>query len=207
VGVALLLHELGTRGLSRFFQTIFVIPIMIPFIITMFIWKFIYDPQFGLGNSLLGALGLPSQLFLADPNTAILWLVFLGFPWIWGPGVLMQLAGLQSISESVYDAIRLEGVSWLKRVRMIDIPLIAPQIRVLSMLSLINSMQSFLYQIVLTSGGPNNTTFVPGFLIYQQGTKYGRMGYACAIGVFLLTVILFTSSLVRRIGTKSMEAN
>lgn len=205
VGVALLIHELGGGRKSRFYQTIFIVPIMVPTIITIFIWKFIYDPQFGLGNSLLATLGLPAQNFLADPEFAILWLVFLGFPWIWGPGVLMQLAGLQSIPDTIYDAVAIEGVSWGRRIWTFDIPLIAPQIRVLSMLSLINSLQAFIYQLVLTSGGPGNSTFVPGFLLYQQGVKFGRMGYACAIGVFLLVVILLLSSVVRRIGKKTME--
>jgi len=200
VGIALLLFELGNRRINRAFQTVFVLPIMIPFIITAFLWKFIYDPQFGLGNTILTSLGLRPQLFLGDPNFAMLWLVFLGFPWVWGPGVLMQLSGLHGISNEIHDSARVDGVNWWQRVRKIDLPLIIPQIRVLAILSMINSLQTFLYQMVLTEGGPSNTTTVPGYIIYKQGIKFSHMGYACAVGVVVLIIIFITTAILQRIG-------
>lgn len=178
---------------------------MIPFIINAFLWKFIYDPQFGLGNTIFTALGAKPQTFLGDPKLAMFWLVFLGFPWIWGPGVLMQLAGLQSIPESIHDSSQIDGVNWRQRIWRIDIPLIAPQIRVLATLSMINSLQAFLYQIVLTEGGPRNATLVPGYMLYRQGIKFNQMGYACAIGVVILIIILLTTLIFQRLG-KNIDA-
>lgn len=206
VGVALLIFELGQRRSSRIFQTLFVVPLMIPFIITIFLWRFIYDPQFGLGNMLFTALGFKPQMFLGDPKLAMFWLVVLGFPKIWGPGVLMQLAALQGIPDSIHDSSQLDGVSWAQRVWSIDLPLILPQVRVLAVLSLINSLQAFIFQVTLTSGGPRNATTVPGYLLYTNGMNYNKMGYACAIGMVILVIILLTSYGIQNIGKKYTES-
>lgn len=206
VGVAVLIFELGQRWSSRVFQTLFVLPMMVPMIVVLFLWKFIYDPQFGLGNTVLTAFGLEPQSFLGDPTMAMFWLVVLGFPKIWGPGVLMQLAALNGIPGSIHDSGKIDGVNWWQRIWSIDIPLIIRQIRVLAVLSLISSLQAFIYQLVLTDGGPGNSTMVPGYLLYKQGMKYNRMGYACAIGVVIMIIILITSVFVQNVGKKYTDS-
>jgi raffinose/stachyose/melibiose transport system permease protein len=113
-----------------------------------------------------------------------------GFPFVGGIGVLIYLAGLQSISLEIYDAAKLDGASGFRQFLTIDLPLIKGQIRLLIVLSIITGLQALVGPLVLTNGGPVNATMVPGLYMYQQAFTYGRLGYASAIGVVVFIAVL-----------------
>lgn len=165
---------------------------VVPGIVTLLIWGFIYNYDMGLITQLMRSVGLGDKVrvWLGDPTIALYALMFIGFPWIGGFSLLIYYAGLQNISQDVLDSCKIDGACGLKRIRYVDIPLILGQIKLMVVLGFIGGLQGFQTQLLLTNGGPGYSTMVPGLHLYQNAISYDRMGYACAIGVILFVVIL-----------------
>lgn len=187
-----LIFHLKSQRAQYIYRLLFVIPMVVPGIVMLLIWGFIYSADMGLLNNLLEAVGLGkyTQLWLGDPKIALYALMFIGFPWIGGFSLLIYYAGLQNISQDVLDSCKIDGATGLTRIRTVDIPLIMGQIKLLVVLGFIGGIQGFQTQLLLTEGGPGYSTMVPGLHLYQNAISYDRMGYACAIGVVLFLVIL-----------------
>lgn len=197
--VAELIYALRNNRAQYWYRLLFVAPIVVPFVVTLLVWRFIYDPDLGLLNALLERLGISFQSrWLGDPDLALYCLLFIGFPFAAGTNVLIYLAGLQSIGESVIDAAKLDGATGLRRIISIDLPLIMGQVRLLGILSLIGGIQGFGAQLVLTRGGPGYATMVPGMWMYETAFSYSRMGYASAIGTSMFVVILGLTLVIMR---------
>ena len=190
--VAELLFAIRNSRARYYYRIILLVPLVVPGVVIWFIWKFIYEPNVGLLNSIFAVMGLDFlQLnWLGEPRTALFSIMVLGFPWVSGTAVLIYYAGLIGISESVLDAARLDGVTGLQRIRRIDIPLIRGQIKFFLVVGIIDSMKGYEINLVLTNGGPGYSTMVPGLHMYQEAFAYQRMGYASAIGVALFALIL-----------------
>ncbi len=187
-----LIFNLKNKRAQYIYRILFVVPMVVPGIVLLLIWQFVFDYNVGLFNQLLRAVGMEGwvQAWLADPNIALYSFMLIGFPWVGGFALLILTAGLQSIPLDVLDACRLDGATGLKRILNIDIPLLVSQIRILVVLGIIGGIQGFQAQLLLTQGGPGYSTTVPGLVLYQNSMLYDRMGYACAIGVALFVVIL-----------------
>jgi len=193
--VAELIFHLRSARLRRVYQVIFLIAGLVPVVVTILIWQFIYDPYFGPLNALLEKLGLGKMalLWLADPHLAIYCLVFIGFPWVSGTSVLIFLAGLNTIPTSILDYGRLDGIGALRRFWHIDIFFIFGQLRLMVITGFIVLMQAFGLQLILTGGGPGTATMVPGYHMYLNAFRYDRLGYASAVGlVIALLILVFT---------------
>ena len=204
--VAEMIYSLRSARGQYWYRLAFVVPIVVPGVVTLLVWRFIYDPDLGLLNALLAALGFkPDFRWIGDPNYALYCLLFIGFPFAAGTNFLIYLAGLQGIGESIIDAARLDGALGLRRVIHIDIPLILGQIRLLGILAAIGSIQGFGAQLILTRGGPGYATMVPGMWLYETAFSYSRMGYASAIGTSMFIVILAFTLLVMRSVQSSTE--
>ncbi len=189
--VAEWIFRLKSQRAQYFYRIIMVWPAIIPGLVTLLLWQFIYDPNFGPLNYILGQLGLESwqRAWLADPDIALYALMGSSFPFVGGIGVLIYLAGLQDIPSELFDAAELDGASGLRRFFTIDLPLIKGQIRLLLVLAVIDGLQSIVGPLVLTRGGPVDRTMVPGLYMYQEAFNYGRLGYASAIGVVVFIAI------------------
>ena len=174
------------------YRVLFLVPMVVPGVVILLIWGFLYDDNLGLINRTLGTLGLArlQQSWLGDTHIALYSLMFMGFPWVGGFALLIYYAGLQNIPGDVFDAARIDGAVGWSRFRMIDLPLLLGQIKLLVVLGFIGGLQSFQTQLLLTNGGPAYSTTVPGIHLYQNAIQFDRMGYACAIGVALFLVIL-----------------
>lgn len=206
--VARLIFGLKSRpGASNFFRQIFVIPVVIPPIVVLLIWQFLFDGEIGLLNELLKALSMGhlTRAWLGDPNTALGSIIAIGFPWIQGTNMLIFLAGFLAIDESIWDSVLLEGVKPLRRLLSIDIPLILGQLKLNIILTIIQLMQDFVGVMILTDGGPGTATMVPGLLLYKNAFAYAKMGYANAIGVVMFIFILGLSILNSKIGKESNQ--
>ena len=191
--VAEWIFRLKSDRAQYFYRIIMVWPAIVPGLVTLLLWQFIYDPYSGILNTILNAVGLDqwaTKAWLADPDLALYALMGAGFPFVGGIGVLIYLAGLQSISLDIYDAAKLDGASGFRQFLTIDLPLIKGQIRLLIVLSIITGLQALVGPLVLTNGGPVNATMVPGLYMYQQAFTYGRLGYASAIGVLVFIAVL-----------------
>ncbi len=199
--VALLIFHLKSEKHQYLYRVLFVVPMIIPGIVYMLLWKFFYEPNIGLLNQILLSFGLIDPnlppMWLADPKLVILCVIFMGFPWVGVVSVLIFLAGLQSIPNSVYEAAELDGCGIIRRCLTIEIPLIMSQIRLSLVLMIISSLKGFELILVMCNefGGPNGMANVPGLYMFRMAFMEGRVGYACALGVLLFGVILLLSVL------------
>jgi raffinose/stachyose/melibiose transport system permease protein len=190
--VAELIFHLKSERLRYLYRVMFVVPMVVPGIVVILIWGFIYDYNLGLVNQLLTTLGLSGlkQAWLGDPRIALYALMFMGFPWVGGFALLIYYAGLQNIPVEVFESAHLDGARAWTRFRNVDLPLVFGQMKLLIVLTFIGGVQGFQTSLILTTGGPSYSTMVPGLRLYQNAISFDKMGYACAIGVVLFLVIL-----------------
>jgi len=191
-----LLFNLKSDRARRFYQVAFLVPMVVPTIVSLFLWQFTYDGQFGLLNGFLGAIGLPhlQRAWLGETATALKALMFVGFPWIVGTNTLIYLAGLQGMPTSVIESAVLEGCNIFQRFWKIDLPMILGQLRLLLILSLISEVQSYETQFILTNGGPGrNTTAVINIAIYKTYSKgnYAMSTTLSSVLFFIMLCILY----------------
>lgn len=187
-----LLVEQGVRGLSVF-RTIFILPMMIAPVVVGLIWRYLYDTRFGLINYYLQKAGIAPQLWLADPDLALLSVIIADI-WQWTPFIfIIILAGLQSLPSSAVEAARVDGCSTFQIIWNIKIPLLLPVITVALLLRLIDAFRVLEVIFIMTFGGPGLSTEVLSLHIYKTAFISQRLGMASAIANFLLVVILILS--------------
>jgi raffinose/stachyose/melibiose transport system permease protein len=203
--VAELIFHVKKARLQYIYRTLFVIPIVIPGIVTILLWRFIYQGD-GAINQILDMIGLGAwkQLWLGDPHVALYSIILMGFPWISAFNMLIFYSGLQGISQDVIEAAKLEGATGWKRVFTLDIPLSLPQFRLIIILSLIGSLQNIIPPLIMTNGGPGYSTYVPILHMYNVSTVNGEFGYGMSIAlVMFLVILLFTLLNMRLIKSES----
>ena len=205
--VAELLFHLKDKAKQYWYRVLFVIPMVVPYVAVLLIWQFIYEANHGILNALLRQVGLEgaTQAWLGDPKIALYAIMFVGFPWVSPFSLLLYFAALQGISKDIIDASLVDGCKGLRRISAIDIPIVLGQIKVILILQIIGTLQGFVGVMILTNGGPGNSTMLPGLYMYRTGFYYFRFGYASAIGVVLFLAILgltYLSMSVRRPATE-----
>ncbi|MCC9075793.1 sugar ABC transporter permease [Litorilinea aerophila] len=187
LATALLLNQ-RLRGI-RFFRTALYMPTIVPGIAMVFIWGWLLNPEFGLVNATLQSLGLPTYRWLAEPNTALISLAVLNL-WSIGPAMVIFLAGLQGISQELYDAAKIDGAGEWREFWNITIPMLSPTIFFNLVTGLIFTFQYFLPPFVLTKGGPLFSTYVYNLNLYEKAFKWLQMGLAAAMAWLMFTIIL-----------------
>jgi ABC-type sugar transport system permease subunit len=186
------LFNLKSRKVSSVYRFLFIIPMMIPGIVILLVWQYmVLEPVSGLANTILGLFHIPPLGWLGEIKTAIPALIFIGFPWMSGTNLLIYLAGIQGIPESVLESSLLDGAGIVKRIFRIDIPLIVGQIKLLIILGIIGGIQGFGIQLMTTNGGPAYATMVPGLWMYHKAFRFGDFSYGSAIGIVIFLLILF----------------
>jgi raffinose/stachyose/melibiose transport system permease protein len=209
--IAVLIHRLKSDRWQYWYRVAVVLPMIVPGLVTLFIWKFFFDPTQGALNSFLNASGIKSVLigidgffgwnlfiegmpisWLGEPSLIIPSLILWGFPWIGAVGVLIYLAGLQSIGTEIYEAADLDGVTSFQKFLHIELPLIMTQVRLSLVMLIIGTLQGFGLQFLLLgpNGGPGSAGMVPGLWMFNRAFIAGEFGYACALGIFLFVFIL-----------------
>lgn len=209
--LAVLIHRLTSARWQYAYRALLVVPMIVPSLVTLFIWKFFLDPNLGVLNRLIDFTGLKSVLvainnffgwgvffdgvpigWLSQPELILPALFIWGFPWIGTVGVLIYLAGLQSIGQEVYEAAELDGIGPFKKFIYIELPLILTQVRLSLVLLIVGTLGSYGLQLQLLNeyGGPGGRGMVPGLWMYNRAFVAGEFGYACAIGMVLFVVIL-----------------
>jgi raffinose/stachyose/melibiose transport system permease protein len=190
--VARLILALRSARAQYVLRVLFVIPLIVPQVVIMLIWGFLYDPDYGVINQFLTSLHLDNlaQAWLGDPKLAIYCIMFIGFPFVDGFGLLIYTAGLQAIPPEILQAAAVDGAGPWHRFWRIELPLVVGQIRLLMVLNMIWAIQSFTAVLILTQGGPGNATYLPGLALYWNAFQNEKMGYACAIGSVLFVVML-----------------
>ena len=190
--VAELIFNLRSNVHKYTYRVLTILPAVVPGIVILLLWQFIYDGTHGLLNAFLEGVGLEDwqQPWLGSPKTALYAVTFMGFPWVGGVTVLIYLAGLQGISDEVIDSSLVDGCSGLRRIFSIDIPLILGQFKLIIVLAVIGGLQGWVAVFVMTAGGPGTASMVPGLWMYNNAFLWNKMGYASAIGMFLFVLIM-----------------
>jgi ABC-type sugar transport system permease subunit len=189
LAIALVLDERWFRG-KTVARTLFFMPNVISLVAVAFVWEWLLNPKFGIINTVLEQIGIPGPAWLSDPKLA-LWCIVLVQVWHGlGFSVIVYLAGLQGISEMYYEAARLDGASRLQQVRHVTLPLLLPTIMFLSIMGFIGAFQVFQSVLMMTGGGPADSTRVIVYYLWQVGFERVEFGYASAIAVIIFAVVL-----------------
>ncbi|MDC9812337.1 MULTISPECIES: carbohydrate ABC transporter permease [Rhizobium] len=169
---------------SSFFRAGFYLPQILPVTVAGVLWGWILNPV-GVINITLKAIGLDNlaQNWIGDATYALA-AVSLVIVWIQvGYCLVVFMAGLSRIDPSLYEAAELDGANWWSRLVTLTIPLLAPEIFVVVLTTLIAALKVFAPIFVITAGGPDNSTLVPSYLTYYHFFTTQRVGYAAAIAV------------------------
>lgn len=184
------------------YRTIFYFPNIVSLTVVGIIWSFVFHPNVGIVNKILGAVGLESlqRSWLGDSKTA-LWCI--AFTLLWqaaGYYMVMHIAAMDGISPEIYESATLDGASAWRKLISITMPLMKDIIGITFVLALSGTINlSFVLSQVMTGGGPNGASSVLLQYMYTQGFVNGNFGYAMAITVFTLAISVALSMLTRKL--------
>lgn len=181
----------GVRA-SNNIKRFFVLPMLVPGIVIILMWKIIFDQNIGILNNLLNVIGLQrfEHAWLYEEKTALWAILAIGFPFISGLYFLIFHAAVQSISSEVQEAATIDGCKSIQLVRYIHIPEVIPYAGVVIILSVLGSLQDYVRIMVTSGGGPGYATYIPALQMYKTAFDSQHMGYASAMGVVLFIIII-----------------
>ena len=197
LGLALALNQ-RIRGIA-WIRTAYFLPVVTSTIAVALVWQWIYSPNEGLLNQVIGLAGIAPQKWLVDPVLALPAIVAMS---IWqglGVNVIIFLAGLQAIPEELLDAASVDGAGRWGRFRSVVLPLLTPSMFFTGVLALISSFQVFDQIFVLQRPRPTEATITVVYFIYESGFKFFRMGYASAASWVLFLIVAVFSAIYFRL--------
>jgi len=198
---ALLVNAKVTRWKAAF-RTIYFAPVVTTLVAVALVFKYLYHPRFGLINIALGALHLPQPDWLGDPHYAMPAIILLAVWKGFGYTMIIFIAGLQNVPEELYEAARLDGAGHWGQFRHVTLPMLGPTFLFVGIVVAIGQLQIFAEPYVMTQGGPLNKTLTIVMMMYQQGFKFWRMGYAASVAFILFLVIGAATLVQMRMGEK-----
>ncbi|MBP1691335.1 MAG: carbohydrate transporter rane protein 1, family [Bacteroidetes bacterium] len=204
--LAMMLHQ-RLRGISVF-RTIFFLPSITNMVAVSMLWLWVFNPEFGLLNALLGWVGIEGPLWLQSESWAKPSLIIMS---LWGVGgtMIVFLAALQGIPQELYEAADLDGAGRFRRLIHITLPMISPAMLFNLIIGVIGSFQVFTQAFVMTGtaqpgseGGPNNATLFVVLYLYKKAFQEFRMGYASALAWILFFLILAVTLVQMRLSRR-----
>jgi multiple sugar transport system permease protein len=193
--IAMLLNQ-QVRGLAVW-RTIYYVPTLVPAIANALLWIWIFNPDFGLLNSLLRQVGAPTSQWIYSEAMAVPSLVLMS-TWGFGNAMVIFLAGLQGVPRHLYEAVSIDGGGAWQRFRHVTLPMMTPTIFYNLVTGVIGTFQVFNQAYVMTDGGPNNATLFYIFYLYRTAFTESQMGYASALAWVLFMVIMVVTFLLFR---------
>ena len=189
---SVILFRIKNSSAQYLYRVLLCIPLVIPFIVGLLMWQYMYNPQFGFLNQFLTSIGLEEwrQAWLSDADFAKWMLLVIGFPWVATSAALIYIGGLQAVEPSVWEVASIDGVGPIRKFIQLEFPLILGQFKLNLIGAITAGVTGYTLQLVLTSGGPAFSTLVPGLYMYQTAFKNNRYGDAAAIGLVLFVVCL-----------------
>ncbi|NGG32586.1 sugar ABC transporter permease [Lactobacillus jensenii] len=197
LGLALIVNK--KRPFNLFYKIAFFAPVVVSLTVTSVLWLYIVNPDQGLLNSLLKIIHVAPQPFLTSAKQAMY--VIIGISAWQGAGyqMLIFLAGLQDIPESLYEAAELNGASKWKKFLYITLPGLKPTTVMILTTTLISALNLMTQSMVMTQGGPEYSTMTPIYYIYRTGFTDRQLGYASAVSVIYGLIIIVLTVVQRRI--------
>ncbi len=202
--LAVLIESVHLR-VKGFFRTVFFLAVLAPSVGVAIMWGYVYHPQRGLLNGIRTLIGgkLVAANWIGDQSLVIwgipvaLLAVIIAYIWMdLGYNLVIFIAALQSIPESIKDAAKIDGANWWNMFWRVTVPLLLPTILLTSVLTMISSFQVFDIIQVMTEGGPNEQTRVLVLDIYNNAFRFQRMGWSSAVSVVLFLMV-FSISLIQ----------
>jgi len=181
---------------KKLLRTLFFAPVIISPVAAAVVWRWLYDPNFGIFNYFIGLFGINPINWLNEPTAAMAALIIMGVWKTFGYNMVLFSAGLSGIPDNYYEAAQIDGAGWWAKFWHITLPMLAPTTFFIMIMSIISSFQVFDIVYVLTSGGPLGSTKVLVFYVYEYAFKFFEMGYASAMSYFLF-LILFILTLLQ----------
>ena len=204
--MASLLAALALQSKLVRFKSLFRLSYFLPVVATLVavavIWRFIYHPRFGIFNYMLGLFGIQPIDWLGNPRWALLALIIMAVWKGFGYNMIIFIAGLQNIPESLYEAANLDGANAWQVFRHVTLPMLTQTTSFITLTTLISYCQFFAEPYVMTDGGPLNSTLSIVLLMYREGFKFWRMGYSAALAFFLFGIILIVTLIQMRFQKK-----
>ena len=186
--LALLLKR--SSKLNVVFRTMLFTPRVSSMVAISVVWLYIYNPQYGLLNSVLGLVGIPPVRWINDPATALPSIAAIAIWRMLGYSTVVYLGGIQNISEDVLEAATIDGANAVQTVWHITIPLVSPTTFMLLILNSIEVLKMFTTITVMTDGGPAKSTQNLVVMLYEYAFRRYQLGYASTIAVLLFVLIL-----------------
>ena len=167
------------------FRSAFFAPWVTTLVAVALVWRYLYHPQYGLLNALLGLVGVGPIDWLGNPHWAMPAIILMSVWKNFGYNMLIFLAGLQTIPPQLYEAAELDGAGQWQRFRQVTVPMLGPTFVFVGVVTMIAAFQIFSEPYVMTQGGPLKSTLTLVLFMYEQGFRWWRLGFAAAVAVVL----------------------
>ena len=188
LALALLMNQ-KLRAIT-WYRTAYFLPVVSSTVAVALVWSWIYSKDFGLLNFVLRSVGMDPVAWLSSTKWAMPAVIIMGVWGTLGEGMIIFLAGLQSISQSYYEAAEVDGANGWQKLWKITIPLITPSLFFYFIITMINAFQTFEQIYIMTRGGPVNSTTTIVYYIYRNAFRNFKMGYASAQAIVLFAIIM-----------------
>lgn len=198
--ISIMLNNKNIKGMS-FFRIVFFIPTLVPFVVLSILWVWILQPDSGVVNSILGLVGIEGPGWFASPTWSKPAFVLMA-TWMSGNMILIYLAGLSDIPQSLYEAASIDGAGPFQKVIHITLPMLRPAILFNVITGTIGVFQSFAEAFIITNGGPDGSTTFYALYLYQNAFQYFKMGYASAMAWVLLVIALTITAFFFKLSKK-----
>ncbi len=195
LGLAVLLNQ-KIRAVALFL-TLFYIPAVITGVAVAVLWWMVFNTEYGLLNTVLNLIGLPSAPWLTHTRWVIPSFIIMGL-WQVGGGMVIYLAGLQGIPTDLHEAASIDGAGSWARFWHVTLPMLSPVLLFNLILGVIGSFQSFTNALIMTNGGPSQASLFYVLYLYRAAWQYNQMGYAAALAWVLFAVILVLTIVIFR---------
>ncbi|TDX03564.1 carbohydrate ABC transporter permease [Kribbella sp. VKM Ac-2566] len=193
--IAILVNQ-GIRGRSLW-RTIYYLPTLVPAVASSVLWIWIFNPDFGLLNSMLRQAGLPESSWIYGEKSAVPSLILMSV-WGFGNAMVIFLAGLQGVPQQLYEAVAIDGGGTWARFRHVTLPFMTPVIFYNLVTGVIGTFQVFNQAYIMTQGGPNNATEFYIYYLYTKAFTDSEIGYASALAWVLFVIVLVITVLLFR---------
>lgn len=179
----------------KFWRTVYYMPSVISGVVVAILWRGLFDEKHGIVNYVLSWFGIQGPAWLLNPEFAIAALILISI-WGVGGGMIIYLAGLQSIPTSLYEAADLDGAGAWQRLVRVTLPMMSPVIFYNLIIGIIACFQYFTEPWILTKGGPDDATLFYNIYLYKNAFQYSAMGFASAMAWVLFLIVLVLTALV-----------
>ena len=197
LGASLLLHSRLAR-FKPFFRTALFAPVVTTLVAVAVIWRYLFNTRYGLLNYALGGIGIDPIDWLGDPHFSMPAIIVFAVWKNFGYNMIIFLAGLQSIPEELYEAARIDGASVWRQFASVTLPMLAPVVMLVGILTIAGYFQLFAEPYVMTQGGPLQSTVSVLYFMYEEGFKWWNLGSASAVAFVLFLLIFAVTALQLR---------